>query len=94
MNLSNLFGATQSVLVVLAGLIALAEDSHTSGPAKKAAVLSALDGALDHIPLSGLPGDVVKVAAKALAPTAIDLLVAKANQAGLLPAADPSSTVP
>ncbi len=96
MNIANLFSAAQSVLVVLAGLITLAESPGSSGASKKAAVLSALNPVINALPIAGTAGTVLKAAATALAPTAIDLIVAKANQAGLLPtsSSEPSSSLP
>lgn len=92
MNIANLFNSAQSVLVLLAGLITLAEDPSAAGADKKAAVLSALGPALNVLPVS----PVIKTAVTALAPVAVDLLVAKANQAGVLPSSsvEPSSTMP
>ena len=81
MNIANLFNSAQSVLVLLAGLITLAEDPSASGPDIKATVLNALGPALAVLPVSPL----IKGAVQALAPMAVDLLVAKANAAGLLP---------
>ena len=95
MNIANLFHSAQSVLVVLAGLGTLAEDHSTPGPAKKAAVLAALNPVIDALPLPGASATVLKTAARALAPMAVDLLVAKANAAGLLPkSSEPSSNIP
>jgi hypothetical protein len=94
-NISKLFGSAQSVLIVLAGLVTLAETPGATGAAKKALVLQALNPALDALPIPGVAGDALKAAAKALAPAAIDLLVSKANQAGLLPSSSvPSSSLP
>lgn len=95
MNILNLFNSAQSVLVVLAGLVSLVEDKTTPGSAKKAAVLAALNPVIDALPLPGASATVLKTAAKALAPMAVDMLVAKANAAGLLPSSSqPASAQP
>ncbi len=96
MNIANLFSSAQSILVVLAGLITLAESPGASGADKKSAVLGALTPVINALPIAGTAGNILKAAATALAPTAIDLIVAKANQAGLLPAStsEPSSNLP
>ena len=95
MNIFSLFNSAQSVLVVLAGLVTLVEDHSTPGAAKKAAVLAALNPVIDALPLPGASANVLKTAAKALAPLAVDLLVAKANAAGLLPkSSQPASMQP
>jgi hypothetical protein len=94
-NIANLFASAQSLLVVLAGLVTLAEDKTSSGADKKAAVLSALAPVINALPVAGVAGTVLKAAANALAPTAIDLIVAKANAAGLLPSsAQPAALQP
>ena len=60
MNIANIFSSAQSVLVMLAGLVTLAEHPGVPGTDKKAAVLQVLDPALDALPVPGLAGTALK----------------------------------
>lgn len=94
MNILSLFSTIQSVFVMTAGLITLMEEPGVPGANKKAAVLSTLDQALDSLPIPGSSGTEIRTAVKALAPFAVDLLVAKANQSGALPSSKSPAQLP